>query len=1327
MNAEPDPPDVSRRCPYCGTLREPDAPEGLCPYCLLQLARDSAVHGGLDPESPLKLGEFADYELIAEIGHGGMGVVYQARQQSLDRIVALKMLLGGQFAEPSARARFRSEAEIAAQLQHQNIVAIHEVGEHDHLPFFTMDYVEGRSLAEVARDKPLTPAAAAGYLSIIARAIAYAHEHDVLHRDLKPSNILIDGSDQPRITDFGLAKRLTGSTTSLTLSGEALGSPNFMPPEQAAGRHKEIGPASDVYGLGAILYYLVTSRPPFVAHNLTAAVRQVQDQEPVSPRMLNPGVPKDLETICLKCLQKEPSKRYATAGDLADELDRFRRGEPIQARPVGPVGRTWRWCRRRPALATALVAVMVLAGVSTTAAVRMALAQGERERERYRANIQLAAARIEEGSIDVALATLLDCPERFRHWEWGYLVAQCHREVLTLEDARTVARSVTLEFTRELGQWRCGFSTDGQRVGAVHPSGVVQVWELPSGEPVWSLREKLDNQAGIVWFPDWSGVILARDNTVEIVRMEDLDQRLELIGQSQRISRMAIHPDGRRVAAIAADNSACIWDSANGALLVGFPVIPGVQQLCFDEGGGRLVVASGQQAAAYDHLTGRELFRMTGGPESCVAFYPDRDCERFLTLTAHGNDSTSQLRLWTTNGLIGDLGAIVSLGLPMAQFSPDRRTFFVSGMNQTAAVRDAQTGGSVFVLPSRVESAVFSPDGRRLATCGGTSTIHIWEPASRRELLRLKGHREAVADLAFAADGRLLASVSVYGSVKIWSGTPGREIYENVGLANGITHTSDGRKVINGFMPDRIVVRDTQSGQCLAELRRFNRLTIWVAISPDDRQLAAGDVFGEIDLWDLNTGQLQRTLRGHESMVLMVQYTRDGQLLVSYGFDGTVRVWDPETGRQLRLLTLEHPLDEMVGFSLSPDNRLLAVGHDRRVRIWDFQTGNVEHELVGHSEPVAAILFTPDGKRVISTAMDHTLRIWDVDSGQCTARWSLHGDAYGCAISPDGRRLALRVSQGTGFGSDAPTLEIWELESGRQLLSERGYIEMGVVAAFSPDGRYLVTDWWDWRMRQWEAFPWKDSKYPGATGRPLSERMRQYANRYWQERLEAERGIADTKTTRFVQVPFDRSVIPARDPVAPARLIDLTWHYTGQLDECNHLPKVGHYAGIDLRRLPKGIVDFNDVSFDVRGVIQCGCRSEDPLWWSYPVNTGPIPIDARFNRLHAVLGSVGTAPEGEIIGAFSLRYLDGTEEELEISYGRHVRHWWTHGDPRTDTDLARVAWEGSHGAPHIHPTRLRVFHAVWENTRPDEEIVSFDFVSKMTTTAAPFLIAVTLE
>ncbi len=279
-----------------------------------------------EPVGAVPLGGFGNYDLLEELGHGGMGVVYKARQRSLHRVVALKMLLGGQFAGKVALGRFRAEAELAAQLQHPNIVAIHEIGEQDGLPYFTMDFVAGRSLVDLVRDHPLPAPAAATYVQIIAKAIHYAHEQGVLHRDLKPSNVLIDAFDQPRITDFGLAKRLTGSTSDLTVSGQALGSPNFMPPEQAAGKHKTSGPTSDIYGLGAILYYLITARPPFMAENASAAVRQVLENDPVSPRVLNPGVPRDLETICLKCLQKEPEQRYASAQEVADELGRFLRG-----------------------------------------------------------------------------------------------------------------------------------------------------------------------------------------------------------------------------------------------------------------------------------------------------------------------------------------------------------------------------------------------------------------------------------------------------------------------------------------------------------------------------------------------------------------------------------------------------------------------------------------------------------------------------------------------------------------------------------------------------------------------------------------------------------------------------------------------------------------------------------------------------------------------------------------------------------------------------------------------------------------------------------------
>jgi eukaryotic-like serine/threonine-protein kinase len=777
IGMSPTPDSSSVPCAECGRWLEANTPEGLCPHCLLELALSAVQNSGFQRGSPLALGDFADYELLSEIGHGGMGVVYKARQKSLDRIVALKMLLGGLFAEPQARARFRTEAELTAQLQHPNIVAIHEVGEHDHLPFFTMDYVEGRSLAEVARDKPLTPAAAAGYLATIARAIAYAHEHGVLHRDLKPSNILMDGADQPRITDFGLAKRLTGSTSNLTMSGEALGSPNFMPPEQAAGKHKLIGPASDVYGLGAVLYYLLTSRPPFVADNLTAAVRQVQDQEPVSPRMLNPGVPKDLETICLQCLQKEPARRYPTAAELADELDRFRRGEPIRARPVGPVGRLGRWCRRRPALAAMAAAVIALAAISTTVAIGMAIEREGRERERYRANIQLAAARIEEGSIDVALETLLACPERFRHWEWGYLVAQCHREVMTLETARDVVRNETLEYANVGGGWRCAFSQDDQRIGAFHARGLAQVWDLSSGNQVWSLHEESDPEVGIAWLPDLSGVVLAQSNRVVVVHAGDSHEPLELLGHQQVIRRLALSADGRWVAALAADQLIRVWDITNGREISVFSPIPGLENLLFTGDGRRVVVASHDEVATYDTQTGTELLRIGSAADGNLAVLPDPEGERFITVNFPVGATTMRLQHWTTNGLVSDLGMVRSWGPLEAVFSPDRTLFCVSGHGSTAAVRDARTGSSLFAIPTRVTRAAFSPDGRRLATCGGTSIIQVWDPEEGRELLQLKGHTEAVQDVAFSRDGRLLASVSAYGTVKIWSALPGREIY----------------------------------------------------------------------------------------------------------------------------------------------------------------------------------------------------------------------------------------------------------------------------------------------------------------------------------------------------------------------------------------------------------------------------------------------------------------------------------------------------------------------------------------------------------------------
>ncbi|HEY5915430.1 MAG TPA: protein kinase [Verrucomicrobiae bacterium] len=322
-------------CAQCGGGLPTNFPRGLCPRCVARLALEylnddfppGLTYGNLDPDNP-RGRCFGDYELLEEVGRGGMGVVFKARQLSLNRVVAVKMLLHGSFSSPEYVKRFHAEAEAAAGLQHPNIVAIHEIGMVEGLHFFSMEYVEGPSLAQIACDSPLPAPRAARYVESLARAIHYAHERGILHRDLKPSNIILDASGQPRITDFGLAKRLSGDSD-LTLSGQVLGAPAYMAPEQAAGKRANVGVPSDVYALGAILYFLLEGRPPFAAETLPEILVRVQTQPPAP--LLNAAIPPDLKAICLKCLKKDPGSRYPSASALAEDLRRWLAGEPVFA------------------------------------------------------------------------------------------------------------------------------------------------------------------------------------------------------------------------------------------------------------------------------------------------------------------------------------------------------------------------------------------------------------------------------------------------------------------------------------------------------------------------------------------------------------------------------------------------------------------------------------------------------------------------------------------------------------------------------------------------------------------------------------------------------------------------------------------------------------------------------------------------------------------------------------------------------------------------------------------------------------------------------------
>jgi tetratricopeptide (TPR) repeat protein len=378
-----------------------------------------------DASGPARVRYFGDYEIERELARGGMGVVFRARQISLNRTVALKMILAGQLADDTDVKRFYTEAEAAANLDHPGIVPIYEVGQHEGQHYFSMGFVEGQSLAQQLADGPLPPREAAALMVKAAEAIAYAHSRGVIHRDLKPGNILLDRDGHPRVTDFGLAKKLQ-SESGLTGSGQIMGTPSYMPPEQAGGNRGDVGPAADVYALGATLYALVTGRPPFQAATAMDTVIQVIGEEPVPPRRLNPTVPRDLETIGLKCLQKEPARRYATAAELAEDLRRFEAGETIRARPVGRPERLWRWCRREPALAAlALTLVAGLLGVATQwfraeshlkealhqrgrAESNLTYALRQSSRAEANARKEVAARRRAQGRFDAAMNALRD-------------------------------------------------------------------------------------------------------------------------------------------------------------------------------------------------------------------------------------------------------------------------------------------------------------------------------------------------------------------------------------------------------------------------------------------------------------------------------------------------------------------------------------------------------------------------------------------------------------------------------------------------------------------------------------------------------------------------------------------------------------------------------------------------------------------------------------------------------------------------------------------------------------------------------------------------------
>ncbi len=716
---------------------------------------------------------FGNYELLKVIGEGGMGIVFKARQFSPPRVVVLKMIRAGQLASPEDVQRFRTEAEFAATLDHPSIVPIYEVGEHDGQPYFTMKRIEGGSLAQHLALFVNSPKASARLVAKVARAVHHANQRGILHRDLKPANILLDGRGKPYVTDFGLAKLLQGDA-GLTHTGAIVGTIGNMSPEQAAAK-KDLTTAVDVYGLGAILYELLTGQPLFSAESVIEMLRQVQEREPKRPRVLRPRLDRDLETICLKCLEKGPGKRYGSAEALAEDLEYWLAGEPIEGRRSNVMERVLKWAKRRPAVAglvgvsaTALLGMSSLMGVLWVSAERRAATVRELDSAKKQLtehqhqikgleNVQVEAQRLDKISREAGEALrwpkylndmrdaqkLLDSKQiqrtllilesyqpqmgqkDLRGFEWHYLWRLCHAK----------ASQAPLLLRRHTG-WVTSLtlSSDGTTLATGDDGGTVRLWDLSSGL-VMHTPQKHKRPVNVAFAPDGKVAVSASlDGTVKVWQVPSGIELFKVPDDSTPVYSVAFAPDSSTVALARVSGFVEFWD-----------------------------VETGKKKAS---LKSHEAWRTPREPLGLLAFSPDGKM-----LASYGGGSivkvwdmeTKKNRDFTAPSYESYQESVV--------FSPDGKMLAAGNWNSSINLWDVTTGKEVFEFTGHkghVFPVAFSPDGKTLASGSDDTNIKLWDPIMLQHRFTLKGHSGRVTCLAFSSDSKVLASGSSDGTVEIW-------------------------------------------------------------------------------------------------------------------------------------------------------------------------------------------------------------------------------------------------------------------------------------------------------------------------------------------------------------------------------------------------------------------------------------------------------------------------------------------------------------------------------------------------------------------------------